>query len=1204
MLTRDRNRMWAGILTAAMFLTTVIVGPAEPAAALTEVTWVGEGTIERVDFMLDGAGIEVGDPFTFTFTFDLDAVDASDADPTRGDYYDLISSMFVTIGDLEWSTTAPTSSYWWMKDGYNGIDGWDVRANGGWTGAELGDPFNPWVVKQLQQFLLFTDEQATVFDSDSLLASPPPLSAFEREEFVFAFVDEDSFTQTARGEVTSLVEEGATDGNADLSGSLDLVHGDVDDDGEVPVGTDVTYRLLVSNLGPDPATEVKAVLWLPSDLPAADVLSIPSSCTFFEGASGAIPGQIECEIGGLAADASGFWSGDIQLHVSSVGPFTVSINRLESTTTDPDNSNDTDEVTLDVRTLTADLRSNVLVVAGDGDEDGVVTVGSDVTFSVSASNDGPDLATNTNLTIWLPGDVTESDLDAVPLGCVFFQGGQTSPTQLSCDLGTVGVGLSSMAIRQFTVTMPSTGPFTVNVASLTSDEFDPDDTNNTSAVTLDVRSLQADLYSNVSVISGDPDEDGEVPVGAEVRFSAGAFNNGPDPATDTRMVVWLPGDVTESDLDAVPLGCEFHQGGLTLPTQLDCDLGTIGTGPFDFWSVAFTVTIPSTGPFTVNVATLTSNEFDTDETNNTSGVTLDVRVAQADLEAGINPTGGNTASLGEPVTYAVSVENLGPDAAPDTTVEMQLFAPPTYFELGTLPIGCTADTTINPPTVTCSTDLTVPDGEVFGPDSGVFFIDVTWLEEGNWQVDTVVSSPAFDPDSSNDVASSTVEVVGAEADLETSILLSTLSDVDQDGDMWRGDVARYGITVANLGPDPAPDTTVIVVVHAEEGTDFSFVSSVGCTRSAVDLDGPTYTCDVGDVGTGVFDFLTVSLWLEWHVPGTFEIEAFANSPSASDPDAINTFSKFVTTVQDPDGDFDGDGIANSIDGFRSDPADFNSFVYLDGDVSPHFSDRAVLDGLTAGTTFGEVEGVAAAFELFDAPDPSDGITALAFGDPSETLTLDLCGVNVVHLVGGTDATFTCGSLIVEVQTGMVTVELEDGVTLEVSAGSTVTVDEGAVTVDEGSAVLTEDGVDVTLEEGSTTSDPGADPDGDGLTTFEELYVGTDPEVADTDDDGVVDGQDVDWLLDAVNDFKRRDFANGGAIKAIRSILEDVDAHIRAGDLAEAASLIDVLIKRSDGCGYAPDDNDWIVNCETQQTWRLLLGLLLREVTPPSEPPGE
>ncbi|MBW4436943.1 MAG: protein kinase [Pleurocapsa minor GSE-CHR-MK-17-07R] len=52
---------------------------------------------------------------------------------------------------------------------------------------------------------------------------------------------------------------------------------------------------------------------------------------------------------------------------------------------------------------------------------------------------------------------------------------------------------------------------------------------------------------------------------------------------------------------------------------------------------------------------------------------------------------------------------------------------------------------------------------------------------------------------------------------------------------------------------------------------------------------------------------------------------------------------------------------------------------------------------------------------------------------------------------------------------------------------------------------------------AATATAGADPDGDGLATFRELEMGTDPFLADTDEDGLNDGEEVRvWGTDPLN----------------------------------------------------------------------------------------
>ena len=53
--------------------------------------------------------------------------------------------------------------------------------------------------------------------------------------------------------------------------------------------------------------------------------------------------------------------------------------------------------------------------------------------------------------------------------------------------------------------------------------------------------------------------------------------------------------------------------------------------------------------------------------------------------------------------------------------------------------------------------------------------------------------------------------------------------------------------------------------------------------------------------------------------------------------------------------------------------------------------------------------------------------------------------------------------------------------------------------------------------------------------------------------------------------------------------------VNLGDGAAALDITGSLHKRIDGCGSAPERNDWIVDCEEQIEFRELLGLYERGV---------
>ena len=136
-----------------------------------------------------------------------------------------------------------------------------------------------------------------------------------------------------------------------------------------------------------------------------------------------------------------------------------------------------------------------------------------------------------------------------------------------------------------------------------------------------------------------------------------------------------------------------------------------------------------------------------------------------------------------------------------------------------------------------------------------------------------------------------------------------------------------------------------------------------------------------------------------------------------------------------------------------------------------------------------------------------------------------------------------------------------------------------------------DGAEV-HEHGTDPTDP--DSDDDGLPDGLEIDAGTDPNDADSDDDGLPDGSDVEFVQTAVDelvDQSLRDPA-GGTRQAIMVILDDVEAALLDGEDAEAVRMLENVRRRANGCGAAPDANDWILICVDQIAIRALVDLLI------------
>jgi len=132
-----------------------------------------------------------------------------------------------------------------------------------------------------------------------------------------------------------------------------------------------------------------------------------------------------------------------------------------------------------------------------------------------------------------------------------------------------------------------------------------------------------------------------------------------------------------------------------------------------------------------------------------------------------------------------------------------------------------------------------------------------------------------------------------------------------------------------------------------------------------------------------------------------------------------------------------------------------------------------------------------------------------------------------------------------------------------------------------------------LDPGET--DPNdADSDDDGLPDGVEVGAGSDPLDPDSDDDGIPDGQDPDILATVIGNLPADAFksTDHGLRQATLMHLKNAEKSIEKDKIAHAIKQLEHLRRRVDGCGTAPDQNDWIVDCAAQLQVRTLIDLFI------------
>ncbi|MCH0538166.1 DUF11 domain-containing protein [Streptomyces sp. MUM 203J] len=536
-----------------------------------------------------------------------------------------------------------------------------------------------------------------------------------------------------------VVPPGPFDPEADLVATKTVVQTEA-----VAPGEEFAYTVTVTNRGLSDARNVKATDTLPDLL---NYVSSDDECTESQQKVTCGPEPV------LAPGASASWTFRVQLDPSYTGdgkdlPNTATAG---SDTPDPDRRNNTsDQVYPRVGTPEADLSIDKTTVT-----DTPVSPGETFQYAVRVTNDGPSRAESVSVTDALPQGLSFESSDD---GCTALAQRVSCGTEPTLDPGASRTWI-------FTVRLDSgytgDGSDIQNIATVTSETADPDETNNTSEPAGPpgdrVNPPTADLAVTKEPVGDTPPVPGE-----EFQYLITVSNDGPSSdAHSVTLTDKLPEELTY--VSSRPSGCTFDGDAVRCARSTPLKVGE---------QVQYLLTVkldPSyTGDGTeiVNSATVTAENIDPNDGNDTSTAPLpggESGDPRADLRADKRLGSDTPVSPGESFPYEITVTNDGPSEAKQVRATDTL---PENLTFDRSASGCTAVGR----TVTCGPEATL------GPDESKTWI--IWAKlapdytgNGDDIVNTAtVSSATADPDSGND--SSTVtgvpgsRVDEAKADLE------------------------------------------------------------------------------------------------------------------------------------------------------------------------------------------------------------------------------------------------------------------------------------------------------------------------------------------------------------------------------------------------------------------------------------------------------
>ncbi|PKB18980.1 gliding motility-associated C-terminal domain-containing protein [Flavobacterium sp. 5] len=441
---------------------------------------------------------------------------------------------------------------------------------------------------------------------------------------------------------------------ADLSLTKTVVGGNT----SPAYGTTVTFQVTVTNNGPQATTNVKV----------KDIL--PNGYTY----------TVYSSTAGVYNEVTGIWNiGSIangtfeNLLISAVvkrtGNYLNTAEVIESSLPDPDSTpnngitTEDDFASLNLTPVNeiADLSISKLVV----NDNITPLVGSQITFQITVTNSGPNIATGVEVK-----DILPSGYDYV-----FFNASSGSYDRITgiWNPGIILPNSSQTLLMNVLVKTPTgaTNEF-LNIAEVSaSDQFDLDSTPNNGITTEDDYDsisvtpviVVADLSIEKTIINNQKPNVGDI-----VTFQIKVSNEGPGNATGVQVKDLLPSGFTYVSHNATSGIYTFTDGRWIVGSILNGNDQTL---------LVYARVNPVTRALNefLNVAEITaSNLPDPDSTPNNGVITEDdydsidveVQIANLSLHKSVSNVKAN---VGEEVTFTVQIENAGPVVATGVSIE-------------------------------------------------------------------------------------------------------------------------------------------------------------------------------------------------------------------------------------------------------------------------------------------------------------------------------------------------------------------------------------------------------------------------------------------------------------------------------------------------------------------------------------------------------
>lgn len=548
------------------------------------------------------------------------------------------------------------------------------------------------------------------------------------------------------------------------------------------VGEIVTFTITMSNSGPNTATNVAIKDSIPNGY--SNITSISNS--------GILSGSVINWNGLTIANGANLtFTYQAKVNAPILGTSFTNIAQIRSSDQfDPNsfpnnnNASEDDQASVTAVPKRANLSLNKLV------NELSPQVGEEVTFTITLNNTGPQTANNIEVK-----DVVPNGFSGIS---TISNGGILIGNVVTWNIVNLANGGNQTFSYKAIVEKPTVGVSFTNTVEVTKvDEYDPNSTPNNNNASEDDQS-QITLIPQISNLSLIKQINDLNPLsGDTVTFTIKVHNDGPNIATNISVK------------DSIPNGystiSNISNSGILTGNKLNWDIDSLAIGGDVFLTYKAKVEKPGIGISFKNIAQITkSDQFDPNSTpdNNINSEDDQSEITAIPEQANLSLTkqvDNQTPNPGDIVTFTVTIQNNGPDAA--TNILIQDVIPNGYTNIsnvsnsGTL-VGNNLEWTISNLPNGSSQSLTYQ-AKVNNPGVGINFTNVA----------QIMAEDQYDP---NSIPGNNMIGEDDQAQIATLPNIANLSLIKSASNSKPnvGDTITFSLTLSNSGPINATNVSI------------------------------------------------------------------------------------------------------------------------------------------------------------------------------------------------------------------------------------------------------------------------------------------------------------------------------------------------------------------------------------------------------------